>query len=82
MASKGKNPLRLIGLVSQLGLSMVIPILLSTFIGIFLDNRTGLSPLFLLLFIVVGVGAAFRNLFQIVNKEIKKEKQDDKDKRI
>jgi F0F1-type ATP synthase assembly protein I len=71
MAGKNKNPLLLLGLVSQLGLSMVIPILLCTFIGVFLDNLTGLSPLFLIVFIILGVGAAFRNLFMLANKEIK-----------
>jgi F0F1-type ATP synthase assembly protein I len=80
MAGNNKNPLALIGLVSQLGLSMVIPILICTFVGVFLDNLTGLSPLFLLIFIVLGVGAAFRNLFQLANREIKRGTEDDQDK--
>ncbi|OOB78530.1 MAG: ATP synthase subunit [Epulopiscium sp. Nuni2H_MBin003] len=59
-------------LVTQLGFSMVIPIFLCFFIGIFLDKITTLSPLFLIIFIFLGVGAAFRNMFYIILKEAKK----------
>lgn len=59
-------------LVSQLGFSMVIPIFLCFFVGKFLDDIINVSPLFLIIFILVGVGAAFRNLFYLVSKEAKK----------
>lgn len=59
-------------LVSQLGFSMIIPIFLCFFVGKFLDDIINVSPLFLIIFIFVGVGAAFRNMFYLVSKEAKK----------
>lgn len=66
-------------LVDQIGISMIVPILLSMFIGIFLDKATGLDPLFLVIFILLGVGAAFRNLYQLTTKEMKKGEEDKDD---
>lgn len=57
-----------IALISQLGISMCVPIFLCVMVGIFLDNKTGLSPLFLMIFIILGVGSAFRNLFYMTSK--------------
>ncbi|ONI41580.1 ATP synthase subunit [Candidatus Epulonipiscium fishelsonii] len=69
---KRKNWISALSLVSQLGISMSIPIFGCTFLGIFLDNVTGKSPLWLVIFILLGVGAAFRNMFHIILHEAKK----------
>ncbi len=61
-----------LALLSQLGISMSIPIFGCIFVGIFLDNLTGKSPLWLIIFILLGVGAAFRNMFHIILHEAKK----------
>lgn len=68
---------RALMLVSQLGISMITPILLCTFLGVFLDRILAKEPLFTILMIILGVGAAFRNLFYMVGKEIKKGEKDD-----
>ncbi|MGL4798026.1 MAG: AtpZ/AtpI family protein [Cellulosilyticaceae bacterium] len=65
-----------LALLNQVGIAMLIPIFMCTFIGIFLDKVTGLEPLFLIIFILLGVGAAFRNLFYIIGKEVKKSEKD------
>ncbi|MEG0951147.1 MAG: AtpZ/AtpI family protein, partial [Niameybacter sp.] len=44
---KKKGWLRSLALLEQVGLSMAIPIFLCVFLGIFLDNVTNKSPLFL-----------------------------------
>ncbi len=66
-------------LIDQIGITMVVSILVSLFIGIFLDKITGLSPLFLVIFILLGVGAGFRNIYRMIDKEIKRgeEEKDD-----
>lgn len=66
-----------LALLNQVAISMLIPIFLCVFIGIFLDEKTKSGPLWLIVFIVLGVGAAFRNLFYIVLKEVKKGEKDD-----
>lgn len=66
-----------LGLLNQVAISMLIPIFGCIFVGIFLDNLTGHEPLWLVIFILLGVGAAFRNLFYIILKEQKKSEKDE-----
>ena len=75
---KDRSWVRALALLNQLGIAMLIPIFLCVFIGIFLDRVTGLDPLFLIIFILLGVGAAFRNLFYITGKEVKRNEKNDK----
>ena len=62
-----------LSLISQLGITMITPILICTLIGVFLDEKIHSSPIFTIVFILLGVAAAFRNLFYHTNKQIKKE---------
>lgn len=68
-----------LSLLSQLGFVMVTPILICTFIGVFLDEMTHRGPLFTILMILLGTGAAFRNLFYHTSKQAKKIQKEDKD---
>ncbi len=64
-------------LVSQLGFNMITPILLCTLLGVFIDEKLGTTPIFLLVLMILGVAAAFRNLFYHTGKQIKKEDKDE-----
>lgn len=66
-----------LGLLNQVAISMLVPIFGCVFVGIFLDNITNKAPLWLVIFILLGVGAAFRNLFYIILKEQKKGEKDE-----
>lgn len=77
---KLKTMARYISLISQLGFTMLTPILFCVVVGSILDNQFHKSPLFTIIFILLGVGAAFRNLFLYIGREIKKEdKKEDED---
>ena len=65
-------------LVSQLGIMMVIPIILGVWLGGVIDNKLETGALFLIIFTLLGIGSAFRNIFLLVNKQFAK-KEDDKD---
>ena len=52
---------RTLTLVSQLGLSIVVPVLLCTFLGTWLEDKTVL-PLFIPL-VILGVLAGLRNAY-------------------
>lgn len=65
-------------LVSQIGVMMVIPIVLGVWLGGIMDKKLGTSPLFLIIFMILGVGSAFRNIYLTVYKQFEK-KEDDKD---
>lgn len=60
-----------IALVTQIGISMVVPIIGSIFLGNFLDKKLGTNVLFLIIFVILGVGAAFMTLFKMVTRDIK-----------
>ncbi|MGL4362113.1 MAG: AtpZ/AtpI family protein [Cellulosilyticaceae bacterium] len=66
-----------LALLNQVGIVMAVPIFMCLFIGIFLDRLTGMEPLWLIIFILLGVGAAFRNLYHIMDKEVKKSEKND-----
>lgn len=74
---KKKGWISALALLEQVGISMAVPIFLCVFIGIFLDKLTGKEPLWLVIFILLGVGSAFRNLFYIVGKAAKKGEKDE-----
>lgn len=65
-------------LVSQIGITMVIPIVLGVWLGGKLDNKLGTKGLFLIVFISLGVASGFRNVYFLVYKRFDN-KKDDKD---
>lgn len=52
---------------------MIIPIILCLFIGKWLDGKFGTNAIFLIIFIILGVLSAFRNLYVLVIKDYKAE---------
>lgn len=61
-----------LALVSQIGIMMIVPIVIGLFIGKFLDEKLGTGYIFLFIFLVIGVGAAFVNLYKIGMRDQKK----------
>jgi len=56
---------------SSLGLQVAISILLGVGFGIFLDRFFGTTPVLMLVFLVLGIAAAFRNLLLAVKRSKK-----------
>jgi F0F1-type ATP synthase assembly protein I len=57
-----------LSLLTHIGLSMLICVVGGILLGVWLDSLTGLAPLFLLVFLFIGVGAAFRSLFTLTGR--------------
>lgn len=77
---KNSTLAKALSLISQLGINMITPILICTFIGVYIDEKTNKAPLFTIIFILLGTGGAFRNLFYHTSKQIhkdQKKKEDD-----
>lgn len=53
-------------LVSQLGISMIVPILLCTYIGVWLEEKFAFP--FTIIFIVLGILAGGRNVIALVQR--------------
>lgn len=59
-----KSVVRTLALISQLGISIVVPVLLCTFLGSWLEDKTSF-PVFVPL-IIMGVLAGMRNAYALV----------------
>ena len=66
------EPLKLAALVSTVGIAMVIATFIGLYIGVALDRRLGASPLFTLLFLILGIAAGFWNLWKLAKRTFKK----------
>lgn len=69
-----KNILKGLVMISQIGISMMVPIFMCVFIGIQLDKW--LSTNFLMIvFMIIGILAAFRNIYQLTKTYFIKDKE-------
>lgn len=64
--------------LSQVGITMVVTIGLCFFIGKWLDEKLGTNVIFLSIFTLLGIGAAFRNLYVMVILDYKKQEEKEK----
>ncbi|MCL2372215.1 MAG: AtpZ/AtpI family protein [Defluviitaleaceae bacterium] len=55
-------------LFTQIAITIATCVFLGVFIGRFLDNGLGTEPWLLLVFAAIGVGAAFKSLYEIFKK--------------
>ena len=73
---KGKKEfVRNLALVSQLGISFMVPVFLCIFIGSWIDKKFGTSTI--LVFVIVGILAGMRNSYILI-MGILKSNEDDK----
>ncbi|GAU75715.1 AtpZ/AtpI family protein [Fusibacter sp. 3D3] len=76
MKKTTKSTMENLALISQVGIMMIVPIGFGVFAGDFLDDHFGTTPLFLIIMIVLGVGASFRNLMKLATTKSKEYKND------
>lgn len=58
-----------LALITQLGLTIIVSILVSLFIGMFLDRVFNIKGVFLVLFLVIGVSGGFYNAYKQILKK-------------
>lgn len=59
------------GLVLDLGVRLGLSVVIGVVGGVLLDNWLGTSPIFTLLGIVVGVGAAMYSIWDVARREMR-----------
>lgn len=78
-----RNVYRSLVLITQFGISMLVPIFLCSFLGIFLDRKFDTQFWMVLLFFV-GAAAGFRNVWRlaktIYEEKSEKDRYEEKDK--
>ena len=67
--------------LTQVGITMVVTIGMCFLIGKYLDKWLGTNMIFLFIFTILGIGAAFRNLYVMVMLDYKKEEKKEQAKR-
>lgn len=79
MKEEDKNVVRSFVMITQVGLSMLTPIFLCVFLGIYIDKKMHTSYWFLAL-LIIGILAAFRNVYVLTKrfyeKDLEKEKKE------
>lgn len=77
MNKKRRELIRCLALVSQLGITMLTPVILCVFIGIWLDKR--FSTYFTLPFLILGILAGARSAYLLAKKAAGKEDEEEED---
>ncbi|WP_053954888.1 AtpZ/AtpI family protein [Inediibacterium massiliense] len=60
-----------ITLITQIGISMVIPILAGVYAGNWLDAKFKTNFIFLLICIILGIGTSFLHVYKMVMRDFK-----------
>ena len=79
MGENKKNLLKTLGMVSGMGISFVLAIIIGVLMGLQLDKWFGTAPWFFFIFLLFGIVAGFRNLY-IITKRVIKRDENSKDK--
>ncbi|HYS44731.1 MAG TPA: AtpZ/AtpI family protein [Geobacteraceae bacterium] len=80
MEEDKKRLIKSLGMISTMGISVVVAIAIGVYIGLKLDQWLGTKPWFFFIFLFFGIAAGFRNIYIIAGREIKRD-EDGKDKR-
>ena len=81
MGEKDRELLRMIGVLSTVGLTLLFSTVIGLYIGLKLDRWLDTSPWFAAFFLFLGIAAGFKNLFVYVKRSQKTLENGDKDKR-
>lgn len=71
MDAEKRKLLKTLGVVSSMGISVVLAIGIGVFVGLKLDELFGTRNVFFFIFLFIGIIAAFRNIYIIIGREIK-----------
>lgn len=72
MKKKNKFDYSSLSLLSHMGYSVLIPILLGLYVGGLIDEKIGTGGIFRIIFIVLGSAAGILNIFKISDKYTKR----------
>ncbi len=78
MEEKDRKLIRMLGVLSTVGLVMVFSTVIGLYIGYKLDQWLGTSPWFTMIFLALGLFAGFRNLFVYVKRSQEELDEDDR----
>lgn len=78
-----KEVFRSLSMISQLGVSVMVPVFMCIFIGVMIDKHFGTSTL--LVFLILGIGAGIRNAYimamKVLNENVRDKEEADRKKK-
>ncbi len=77
MNEEKKDVIRNLGMVSSMGISVVVAIAIGVYTGLWLDKKFGTSPWFFYIFLFFGIAAGFRNVQIMTAREIRRSERTD-----
>jgi len=77
MEEKDRQLIRMLGVLSTVGLTLVFATVIGLFVGLKLDAWFGTSPWLTALFLLFGIIAGFRNIFIYAKRSQNTFKKDD-----
>jgi ATP synthase protein I len=72
-----KDLFRNLGMISSMGISVVVAITIGVFAGLWLDKKFGTAPWCFYIFLFFGIAAGFRNIQIMTAREIRRNERDD-----
>lgn len=64
----GGGTLRGLAMLATMGIAMVVATFIGLGIGIWLDKTFGTKPWFTLIFLLLGIAAGFRNIYEMAKR--------------
>ena len=71
MKEDTRKALKLVGLASTLGLTIVIATFIGLALGLWLDRVFNTSPWLTVIFLILGIIAGFRNFYRFMSRSAK-----------
>ena len=77
MADDKRQLIKSLGFLSSVGISMVASCFIGLAMGYYLDKWLGTSPWLTLIFLGLGIVSAFRNVYILTARELKRQQQEE-----
>ena len=75
--SELRDIFRNLGMLSSMGISVVLAIAIGVWFGLSLDRWLGTAPWFFWIFLLIGIAAGFKNVYVISGREIRRMNRSD-----
>jgi F0F1-type ATP synthase assembly protein I len=69
--------IKTLALISQVGISMIVPVILMAWLGAWVDEK--FSTQFFPLFLILGIGGGFRSVYNLIQQAMGGKSKDRKD---
>lgn len=78
MEEKDRRLLRIMGVLSTVGIALVVATVIGYYMGVCLDRLFGTSPWLTIIFLIFGIAAGFKNLFTAAKRAENLDKEEKK----